>query len=275
MRRPIVVMMFLMFVTAACSTTHTLDERRQKLSLKSNAPIVIGKTTKKEIFEAYGQPSTSVIRGKYEVLAYSYSKETFKTMGIGGALLRAVPGVGDALLLSDLATDQGKADRENSAREWQELKFNVELSTGIVRDYYYHDSDLKGNDESETLFLRSIVAFRQKKNDEAVKMLEQAVSLNPNNHRAANSLAWHLIDLGIDLDKGIIHGQKAVQVFPDSPYNNGTLGVGYYKMGDMANAEKYLQAAVDLFPIYAPNDGRALQHDMVILQTVRNQKKVQ
>jgi tetratricopeptide (TPR) repeat protein len=259
----------------ACSTTHTLNESGQRFSLKSDIPIMVGKTNKKEIYDAYGRPSTSVIKGKYEVLAYTYSKATFKTMGVGGALLRAVPGVGEAVLLSDLATDQGKADRENTAREWQDLQFYIELSTGIVRDYYYHDSELIGNDESETLLLKSLVAFQQKKNDEAVKMLEQAVSLNPNNHRALNTLAWHYIDLGINVDKGLTYAQQAVSSFPDSPYNNGTLGIGYYKKGDMENAEKYLQTAVDLFPIYAPIDGKSLQHDMAMLQTVRSQLKLQ
>jgi len=269
-----VVITSIIFV-GACSTTQTLDESGQRFSFKNDVPIVIGETTKKQIYETYGQPTTSTIKGKYEILVYSYSRETFKTTGVGGALLRAVPGVGDAVTLSDLAADRGKADLDNTAREWQDLEFYIELSSGIVRDYFYHDSELKGNDESETLYLKSLIAFRQKKSDEALKMLEQAVSLNPKNHRAANTLAWHLIDLGIDVEKGITYAQKAVQAFSDSPYNNGTLGVGYYKKGDMANAEKYLQIALALYPVYAPNDFKGFQHDRTMLETVQSQKKVQ
>lgn len=259
----------------ACSTTQTLSESGQKFSYRSDSPIAAGKTTKKQVIDAYGQPTSSAIKGRYEILLYSYSRDTIKQKGIGSSILRAVPGIGEALLLNDLVTDHGKAAIENSATEWQTLQFYIELSTGIVRDYYYHDSELNGNDESETLYLESRAAFRQKKNDEAVNMLEKAVLSNPNNHRALNSLAWHYIDLGIDIDKGISYAQKAVSVFPDSPYNNGTLGIGYFKKGDTENSEKYLKTAVDLFPVYAPNDVKSLQHDTAMLQTVREKKKIQ
>lgn len=272
MKMKFFTVVLLTFLVAACSSTQTLNESGRRFEFKKGSDITIGKSTKREIFETYGQPSNSSILGKYEVLSYSYSRETFKAAGVGKALLGAVPVVGLIDSGIDLQRDRGK---DGTEREWQALEFYVELSNGIVRDYFYHDSELNGNDESETLYLKSIVAFQQKKNDEAVKMLEQAVSLNPNNHRAANSLAWHFIDLGIDMDKGITYAQKAVQAFPDSPYNNGTLGVGYYKKGDMANAEKYLQTAVDLFPIYAANDYTALQHDRAMLQTVQGQKKLQ
>jgi tetratricopeptide (TPR) repeat protein len=258
---------------AACSSTQTLSENGRRFEFKKDGKIVIGKTAKRDIFDLYGQPSRGVVRGKYEILAYTYSKETLKPAGVGNALLGAVPVVGLVESGVELQRDRGKD--KNIHREWQDLEFYVELSTGIVRDYYYHDSALHGNDESETLYLKSIAAFSQKKNGEAVKMLERAVSLDPNNHRAANMLAWHLIDLNIDVNKGTTYAEEAVRAFPDSPYSNGTLGVGYYKKGDMSDAEKYLQTAVDLFPIYAPNDVRSLQYDTAMLKTVRDEKKHQ
>lgn len=270
MKNMLFSVLFLLAFLAACSTTQTLNEEGQKFTFKKEQNIIIGKTAKREIFENYGQPNGSSILGKYEILTYSYSKESFKAGGIGSALLSEVPVVGLVQAGVELQRDRGKDD---TIREWQNLTVYIELSTGIVRDFYYRDSDLNGHDESETLYLRSIVAFQQKKNDEAVKMLEQAVSLNPNNHRAANSLAWRLIDLGIDIEKGINFAKKAVEVFPDSPYNNGTLGVGYYKKGDYVNAVKYLQTAVTLFPVYAPRDFKALQHDRAMLETAKNMQQ--
>lgn len=271
MKNMLFPVLFLLTFLAACSTTQTLNEEGQKFTFKKEQNIIIGKTAKREIFENYGQPNESKILGEYEILTYSYSKESFKTGGIGSALLGAVPVVGLVQAGVELQRDRGKDD--DTIREWQALTVYIELSTGIVRDFYYRDSALNGHDESETLYLKSIVAFQQKKNDEAVKMLEQAVSLNPNNHRAANSLAWHLIDLGIDIEKGIDFAKKAVEVFSDSPYNNGTLGVGYYKKGDYVNAVKYLQAAVDLYPVYAPGDFNALQHDRAMLKTAKNMQQ--
>ncbi|GBD97002.1 MAG TPA: hypothetical protein ENG83_05840 [Nitrospirae bacterium] len=271
MKKMIFVTVILSIMLTACATSHTLDERGKSFVFKKEPGIIIGKTTKRDIFEIYGQPTNSNILGKYEVLKYEYSRTSFETGGAGGALLRALPGVGEAMLIKDLSTDQGRANQNKT--EWQEMQVYIELSSGVVRDYFYHDSDLNGHDESESLLLKSIEAFKQNKNEVGMKMLEKAVALNPDNHRALNSLAWRLIDLSIDIDRGVELAKKAVEVFPDSPYNNGTLGVGFYKKGDLENAEKYLQNTVNLFPVYSPTDGKSLMHDRAMLQTVKNQKK--
>lgn len=77
------------------------------------------------------------------------------------------------------------------------------------------------------------------------------------NHRALTTLAWNLIDLNMDVEKGVRLAGQAVKVFLNSPYNNGTLGWGCYKKGDLENAQKYLSVAVSLFPVYAPQDTKA------------------
>lgn len=245
----------------------TIDQRGKDFTYKPG--IVIGKTTKREIQETYGHPTASEIKGKYEILRYSYSKESLKhgrTIGMG--LLSAVPVVG----LATLAMDQGVQESE-MAREYRLMTIYTELSTGIVRDFFYHDSDGKGQDESETLLLKGWALLKQGKNQEGIQALEQSISLNPNNHRALNALAWTLIDFNIDVGKGVAFADRAVKVFLDSPYNNGTLGCGYYKKGDLARAEEYLTAAIKLFPVYAPQDQKGIAHDKAILQSIREQRK--
>ncbi len=256
---------------AGCTTTQTLSESGRQIELKKDSSIVIGKTTKRQVFDLYGQPANSQVMGKYEVLAYTYAKDTYESEGFGSFALGIIPVVGEAKMITDMSRDRGK-DHETHT-EWQDLEIYLDLSSGVVRDYFYHDSKLNGHDESESLLLRSMAAFGQNRNDEGMKLLEQAVAANPGNHRAANTLAWRLIDLGIDVDKGIALAKKAVEVFPDSPHNNGTLGVGYLKKGDLANAELFLQKAIELFPVYAPQDHKALQHDRAILDSIRSQKK--
>ncbi|MEO5355519.1 MAG: hypothetical protein H7835_20250, partial [Magnetococcus sp. XQGC-1] len=124
------------------------------------------------------------------------------------------------------------------------------------------DGVLRGHDESETLYLRSIQLRNESgKTGEIIDLLKRSVSLNPRNHRALNNLAWTLIDLDISVPDGVDYAKQAVEVFPDSPHNNGTLGVGYQKLGDVSNAKKYLQLAVKLYPIYAPGDHKAFEHD--------------
>lgn len=256
---------------AGCTTTQTLSESGRQIEMNKETAIAIGKTTKRQIFDLYGQPANSQVMGKYEVLKYSYSKDTFETEGFGSFALGIIPVVGEAKMITDMSRDRGK-DHETHT-EWQNLEVYLDLSSGVVRDYFYHDSKLNGHDESESLLLRSMAAFGQNKNAEGMKLLEQSVAANPDNHRAANNLAWRLIDLGIDVDKGIALARKAVEIFPDSPHNNGTLGIGYLKKGDLANAELYLQKAIDLFPLYAPQDYKSLQYDKAMLESVKSQKK--
>ena len=184
------------------------------------------------------------------------------------AALSVIPVVG----LATLAMDQGVQDSEIS-REGRVLRVYAELSSGVVRDFYYHDSDMKGQDESETLLLQGYSLLKKGKTQEAIRVFEKSVALNPANHRALNTLAWTLIDLNIDLEKGVRYAEQAVQVFPDSPYNNGTLGCGCFKKGDLEEAEKYLSLAVNLFPVYEPQDARALAHDKAILAAIQGQKK--
>lgn len=256
----------LLIMLVGCAST--MNETGKKFTCKPGI-IKIDQTTKREVLETYGQPSSTEIMGKYEILTYHYGKESLKRgKSVGMGFLRAIPVVG----LATLAMDHGTKESD-IAKEWQGMEVYVELSTGIVRDYWYHDSELKGHDESEALFLKSHGLSKLGKNEDAIKMLEESISLNPRNHRALNSLAWTLIDLNIDVDKGITYAMRAVEVFPDSPYNNGTLGCGYFKKGDLDNAEKYLKVTIDLFPIYAPQDTRALTHDKAILKTVQERKK--
>lgn len=256
----------LLIILVGCAST--LQETGQKFTCKPGA-ISIDQTTKRQVLETYGKPTSTEIMGKYEILTYQYGKKSLKHgKSVGMGFLSAIPVVG----LATLAMDHGTKESD-IAKEWQGMEVYVELSTGIVRDYWYHDSDLKGHDESEALFLKSHGLSKLGKNEDAIKMLEESISLNPRNHRALNSLAWTLIDLNIDVDKGITYAMRAVEVFPDSPYNNGTLGCGYFKKGDLDNAEKYLKVTIDLFPIYAPQDTRALTHDKAILKTVQERKK--
>jgi tetratricopeptide (TPR) repeat protein len=250
----------------------TISESGKDFSYQKDYPIKIGKTTKAEIIDKYGTPSNTEIKGNYQILTYSYSRESLKHgRAVGMGLLSAIPGVG----LATLAMDQG-VKKDDMAREFKILQFFTDFKTGVVKDYYYHDSDNVGQDESETLYLKAMsLKSDGGKNKECNALLEKAISLNSKNHRALNDLAWELIDSSVDVDKGISLAQRAVEVFPDSPYNTGTLGVGYFKKGDLENAEKYLDQAVKLYPIYEPGNLKSLQHDQEMLRLVREGKNKQ
>ncbi len=251
----------------ACAST--IAEKGKDFSYQKASPIEIGKTTKTEIIEKYGAPTSADVKGNYQILTYGYSRESLKhDRAVGMGLLSAIPVVG----LAAVAMDQGVKDSD-MAREFKLLRIYTDLKTGVVKDFFYNDSDNNGHDESESLHLKALALKRQSgKNKEYVDLLEKAVELNPKNHRALNNLAWELIDSSADVDKGVLLASRAVDVFPDSPYNNGTLGVGYFKKGDLDNAEKHLDRAVKLYPIYELGNAKSLKHDQEMLRLVREQK---
>ncbi len=257
---------FLIAVMIGCAST--MNEKGKDFAFKKEIKIVPGTTAKRALLEAYGNPTSESIIGKYQVLEYFYGRESL-THGraIGQGILGAA-----TMGLSNLAVDHGVKDSDMK-REFKEMRAYVDPVSGIIKDFYYHDSELNGHDESESIYLKcGSIRAKGAKLEEQRALLEKAISLNPQNHRALNNLAWLLIDNNVDLDQGVAYAEKAVAIFADSPYNTGTLGIGFFKKGDKEKAEKYLQNAIELYPIYSPQDQRALQHDKAILATIKQQK---
>lgn len=270
MVRTKIVFILLMFtgILFLYGCASTLQEAGNDFSYNQSVSIVVGRSTKNDIVSSYGNPTKSEIKGKYEVLTYYYARESLKHgRAIGMGLLSAATGG-----VSDLVVDHG-VRQSDTQQEFKEMVVYADIMTGIVKDYYYHDSDLNGQDESETLYLRASALLKSggKKKD-AYDMLEKSISLNPQNHRALNTLAWEFIDNNIDIEKGLAYAKKAVEIFPDNPFNNGTLGVGYLKKNDLDNAEKYLQAALNLYPVYYPRASHAYNQDKARLENVKAMK---
>ena len=165
-----VLAILLMLGSVAVGCASTIDEKGRAFSHKSGS-IVISQTTKRQVQETYGEPTGSSVVGKYEVMEYYYGKESLKHgKAVGMGFLSAVPVVG----LATLAMDQGVKDSD-IAEEQRKMAVLVDLTTGIVKDYYYHDSDGRGHDESETLFLQSLFLQQRGKTQEMIAMLEKAV----------------------------------------------------------------------------------------------------
>lgn len=277
------VALFIMFGLFGCASTVKYAEEGRKFSLNENFKVELDKTRKEAILSQYGQPTSTHIVGKYEVLSYAHLQKFMKSPR-SNPLAGLVPGVAGVAVLAAEYLNLALSDSSDTI-EWEVMVIYTDLVSGVVKDYYYHDyhdGKFKGHDESESLYLvGSTLLAKGQKIEDAIKLLEQSISLNSNNHRALNMLAWQLIDTGNDVEKGVRYAQKAVDIFPDSPYNNGTLGIGCFKKGDFVNAEKYLNMTIELFPIYAHSDynaslrlyNDALQRYKAFLAEVQKQKK--
>jgi len=215
------------------------NQEGRDFSFKSEYKVIVNQTTKKQVIDIYGSPYSSTTKGKYQIVQYYIRK-----------------------------------DFDDGSSEWKSMVLYTDISTGVVKDYFYHDSKLTGQDAAESLYLQSIALVEKGKNQDAIKALEKAALVNPNNHRALNALALQYIDLGIDIDQGIQYAQKAVEIFPDSPDNNCTLGTGYFKKGNLKMSEKYLDNASQLFPNYFPVDEEIQNNCLTLLNSIKKGKTI-
>lgn len=89
---------------------------------------------------------------------------------------------------------------------------------------------------------------RMKDYHRAERDYQEAIKLAPNNADTHNDYAWHLIDSNRDVDKGIRHAQRALELRPDSATVMDTVGWGYFKKGLYRNAVDWLKRAVEKQP---------------------------
>jgi tetratricopeptide (TPR) repeat protein len=271
--------------TISCTQKVGLNESGKNFEYKPDS-IIIGKSTKAQVIQTYGQPIRSNAAGKYEKLIYGYTLTSTEQESMAGKMassygttaLGLIPGVG-AIASAGAAIGEAAHSSSQMAQpkkfneDFKTLVVSVGLADGIVKDYTYRDSLLNGEDQSATLQIKASKLQSEGKTQESIALLEQAISLNPKNYRAYNNLAWMLADLNIDNDKALNYAQTAVEIFPDCPYSNGTLGTCYYKKKDYVNADKYLTTSINLFPVYAPQDQQSLMNNRTRLELVKQESK--
>ena len=78
---------------------------------------------------------------------------------------------------------------------------------------------------------------------------QKAVSLDPNNENAHNSLAKIFFNAG-NLDQAMIHFRQVARITPEdatAPYN---IGIIFYMRGEMPEAARFFQNALTIDPAY-------------------------
>ncbi|MCL2601927.1 MAG: tetratricopeptide repeat protein [Treponema sp.] len=91
-------------------------------------------------------------------------------------------------------------------------------------------------------------AWVQNHNKQAIAYYEKALDLDANNTTALNGLGFVLVDSETDLRRGLRCCQKAVDLKPQSPAYQDSLGWAYYKNGDFLEARTWLRRALEAAP---------------------------
>lgn len=126
-----------------------------------------------------------------------------------------------------------------------------------VNDFLNEDLIYFKNNKSNTneyrLNIPYIAAMSTTNTNSIMEYVDFIYLQDTNEAENINSMAWVLIYLEIDIDRGIELSKNSVRIEPKSPYYLDTLGYGYYKKKDYDNALKQLLKAA----LYAEDNAKA------------------
>ena len=91
-------------------------------------------------------------------------------------------------------------------------------------------------------------AWIQKRHKQAVEYYEKALDLDATNATALNGLGYVLVDTDMDLIRGLRCCRKAVDLKPQNPVYQDSLGWAYYKNGEVLEARTWLRRAMESAP---------------------------
>ncbi len=100
---------------------------------------------------------------------------------------------------------------------------------------------------------------------EALKYIEKAIEIEPNNHIYQNFLGFLYAEMDMKLDDALILVEKALAQEPENAAYLDSLGWVYYKKKDYKKAYKYIIKAVELMP-----DEKELQEHLNAVKKAMN-----
>ncbi|MFQ5797617.1 MAG: tetratricopeptide repeat protein, partial [Bacteroidota bacterium] len=77
------------------------------------------------------------------------------------------------------------------------------------------------------------------------RIYEQALKLDPNNHLILNNYGYSLADRGIQLERALKMAKEAVRQQPENSSYLDTLGWVYFKLGEYEKARRYITEAIE------------------------------
>ena len=107
-------------------------------------------------------------------------------------------------------------------------------------DYVVQNPQLQAN----FLMLKGEALYKQDKQDDAFKLFDKAVELDPDNYLTLNNYAYYLSVAGKDLDKAERMSGKVIERFPDNSTYLDTHAWVLFKKGDYTLAKFYMDSAI-------------------------------
>ncbi len=102
--------------------------------------------------------------------------------------------------------------------------------------------------EGQFVMLKGEALYKTGKVDEAFKLFDAAVELNPKNHIALNNYAYYLSLAGKDLDKAERMSGKVIELFPENATYLDTYAWVLFRKGEFKLARFYMESAMKFSP---------------------------
>jgi predicted Zn-dependent protease len=158
---------------------------------------------------------------------------------------------------AQLLARQGKLDEGRQAirsvpeRNADDARLKLLAEAQLLRDnqqaqqaYDLLSTELKKNpDEESVLYDAAMAAERADHLDIMEELLQRLIKLNPDAGHAYNALGYSMADRGVRLPEAKTLIEKAVQLSPDDAYIQDSLGWVHFRMGNVREARKILEAA--------------------------------
>ena len=132
-------------------------------------------------------------------------------------------------------------------------KNDIEKANNFLDEDLIYFKNNKSNTSEYRLNIPYITAMSTTNTNSITEYVNFIYSMDTNSANNINSMAWVLIYLGMDIDRGIELSKKSIQISPKSPHYLDTLGYGYYKKKDYDNALKQLLKAA----LYVDDNSKA------------------
>lgn len=134
----------------------------------------------------------------------------------------------------------------------QKLLAEVQLLRDAKQYQPAYDLLAKASAEDPTstdlLYDLAMMAEKLDRLDEMERLLRRLITLKPDNQNAYNALGYSLADRKIRLEEARALIQKAVQLAPEDPFIADSLGWVEFRLGNMAEATRILEAAYQRQP---------------------------
>ena len=109
---------------------------------------------------------------------------------------------------------------------------------------------VSGFESAQLYTTLAYAAWAQKRFKQSVEYYEKALELDSDNSTALNGLGFVLVDTEMDLTRGLRCCKKAVDLKPQNPVYQDSLGWAYFKNGDLLEARTWLRRATEAAPNY-------------------------